>query len=258
MSKIALRFGYIGLHFHGYARQPTVPTVEGTLIEKLIKREIIDSVKDAEIRCASRTDKHVSALSNVITFYSNNSAKDILFLLSDDFNAIFPYGIAEVSDEFNPRHAISRTYQYYLPRHRFPIKKLEEALTLFEGEHDFSNFARIESHRNPVRVIDDITILEKKNSLVIQIRAQTFLWNQIRRMMQAAIKYCKNTLSLDQIRQALQQPNTPFDFNIAPAQPLILTNIEYPNINFFEINSLRNNTSLVMSSVEELITNFDF
>ena len=258
MSKIALKFGYIGFRFHGYARQPTVPTVEGTIIDKLIETEIIENVKDAEIRCASRTDKHVSALSNVMTFYSKISSKKILFLLSEEFDAIFPYGIAEVSDDFNPRHAISRTYQYYLPRHRFPFKKLEKAVMLFEGEHDFSNFARIESHRNPVRVIDDITIFEKKNSLVIQIKAQTFLWNQIRRMVQAAIKYCKNTLSLDQIQQALQQPNKPLDFNIAPAPPLILTNIEYPNIHFFENDSLENNSSLVLSTVEELITNLDF
>ena len=256
--KVALKFGYIGFHFHGYARQPTVPTVEGTLIEKLIERDIIDNVKEAEIRCASRTDKHVSALSNVISFYSNKSAKDILFLLSDEFDAIFPYGVTKVNDDFNPRFANYRVYQYLLPTHQYPIKKLQEALSLFEGEHDFSNFARIEYHRNPVRIIDMISILEKKNSVAIQIKAQTFLWNQIRRMLQAAIKYCNNEISLNQIQHALQKPNMPVDFNIAPAPPLILTSIEYPNIRFFESNLLRGRVSFIESTVEEYITNLVF
>lgn len=256
--KVALKFGYIGFHFHGFARQPTVPTVEGTLIEKLIEREIIDSVKEAEIRSASRTDKHVSALSNVMTFYSNKSAKDILFLLSDEFDAILPYGITKVNDDFNPRFANSRLYQYLLPPHQYSIKKLQNALSLFEGEHDFSNFARLEYHRNPVRIIDKISILEKKNTVAIQIKAQTFLWNQIRRILQAAIKYCNNSLSLDQIKHALQKPNMPVDFNIAPAPPLILTNIDYQNLHFFEPNLLKERISFIESTVERYITNLVF
>jgi len=258
MPKLALKIAYDGTRFHGYARQPTVPTIEGRIIDSLIDKNIISDVKKAEIRCGSRTDKRVSALTNVMTFYTDESAKNVLYLLSSEFDSIFPYGITEVDDNFNPRHAINRSYHYLLPIYRFSTSKLKNALSLFIGKHDFSNFARIESHRNPVRTIDRISVIEGNNVVIVEITAQTFLWNQIRRIIEASIKYCKEKITLDQIQQALAHPETPIDFNIAPATPLILTNIEYPDLSFFEPEELKQRRNIVESLVEKHLTNLVF
>ena len=257
-SKLALKIAYDGTHFHGYARQPTVPTVEKSIIDVLLNKNIISDVKKAEIRCGSRTDKQVSALTNVMTFYTNKSAEDVLFSLSDEFDSIFPYGITEVDDNFNPRHAISRSYHYLLPKNRFSPSKLRNSLSLFKGEHDFSNFARVESHRNPVRTIDSIVVSEREDCIIVEITAQTFLWNQIRRIIEASIKYCKGKISLDQIQQALTHPDKTVDFNLAPATPLILTNIEYPELSFFEPEELKQRQNIVESMVKQHLTNLVF
>jgi len=257
-SKLALKIAYDGTRFHGYARQPTVTTVEGSIINALFDKQIISDMKKAEIRCGSRTDKRVSALTNVMTFYTDESAKDVLFLLSDEFDSIFPYGITEVDDNFNPRHAISRSYHYLLPMNRFTTSKLKNVLSLFIGKHDFSNFARIESHRNPVRTIDRITVNEGDNVVIVEITAQTFLWNQIRRIIEASIKYCKEKITLDQIQKALDHPEEPVDFNLAPAIPLILTNIEYPDISFFEPEELKQRRNIVESTVKQHLINLAF
>lgn len=256
--KVALKFAYIGFYFHGYARQPNVPTVEGTLIQKLLDTQIISDINSAQIRCASRTDKHVSALSNVITFSTTKSPKKILFSLADEFESVFPYGVKEVGNDFNPRYALKRTYQYLLPRHIFEIETLDYVLTFFEGEHNFSNFARVESHRNPIRSIDTIEVFEKSEFIIVEISAQTFLWNQIRRIIEAGIKYCNNKLTIEQIQKALSQPEKPVVFNIAPAIPLILTKIDYPTLTFFEPDLLKKEKGKVMDNVKQQVTNLDF
>ncbi len=56
-----LKFAYDGTKFYGYQRQPDKPTVEGEIISVLR-----DSGLDATIKSASRTDRGVSALGNVI------------------------------------------------------------------------------------------------------------------------------------------------------------------------------------------------
>lgn len=257
-QKVALKLAYFGLHFHGYARQPTVDTIENRIISKLFEKQIISDLKEAKIRCASRTDKHVSAVANVMTFYTLKAPRTVLSLLADEFESIFPYGITTVPDDFNPRYALKRTYHYLLPSEQFPIKQLRTALSLFPGNHDFSNFARIEPHRNPIRTIDSIHINQHEGFLIVEVSAQTFLWNQIRRIMEASIKYCKEKISLDQIKQALDEPETPVDLNIAPASPLILTRIDYPEITFFEDERLKKKKDVVTSMVKQHITHLDF
>ena len=258
MKKIALKIAYNGISFHGFARQPSVHTVEGEIVKQLINRDIIRDITSAMIRYASRTDKQVSALTNVITFYSDRSTKQILSLISDQFENIFPYGICEVSDSFNPRFAKSRSYQYFLPSHRFSLEKLQDALSLFEGEHDFSNFARIESHRNPVRTIEKIEINHRAEVTLIEIKAQTFLWNQIRRIIEASMRYAKDKISLGQIKLALERPDIKVDFNMAPALPLLLKDISFPNLSFYEPDYLVKNINRVERSVIKHITNLDF
>ena len=255
---IALKIAYDGSCFHGYARQPNIKTVEGRLLEVLIEKQIIESVKKAQIRCASRTDKYVSALTNIVTFHSEVHPQEILNDLHDTFDSIYPYGITEVTEEFNPRYANKRTYHYFLPKSLFLIEELNEALTLFVGEHDFSNFARVESHRNPVRTIDQIKISEQAEVIIVTITAQTFLWNQIRRMISAAIKYCKQKITLDQIKNALDRPETPVDFNLADPRPLLLYDILYPTLSFYETEKLKERKNRVERKIRDQLTNLDF
>ena len=64
----AVMIAYDGREFTGSQRQPDKKTVEDECIRALKKVHAIESVKDSRFRAASRTDRGVSALCNVIVF----------------------------------------------------------------------------------------------------------------------------------------------------------------------------------------------
>ena len=225
--RIVIKFAYDGRKFYGYARQPNLKTVEGELVEALVKHNFLKDTKESVFRYASRTDKNVSALCNVVAFNTSNSEKQILDGLSNEFSSIIVYGIKVAGLEFNPRYAKMRQYRYYLPISDLNIEKIIVTSACFAGEHNFSNFARIESFKNPVRTIDNIIFTQKDDFLIIDFFAQTFLWHQIRRIISALIKVGNGKLEKAQIIEALANPDKKVDFGLASAEPLILKDIVY-------------------------------
>lgn len=231
---IAIKFAYYGKNFHGYARQPLLRTVDGEIIKSLIKNGIINETKNSMFKSASRTDKGVSALGNVIAFSTNVSKSRIFKDLSDDFTDIIFYAIKEVNSEFNPRYAKYRHYQYYLKIGNLDIDDIISATSYFTGKHNFGNFARVEEFKNPVRTIDNIVIDNKKDFLIFNFYAQNFLWNQIRRIISAVEKVGIDKVKKEQIIEALNKPDKVIDYGLASAEPLILKDVVY---NFeFEYN----------------------
>ena len=186
--RVALKFAYDGSKFYGYARQPQLRTVEGELIKGLIKHGIIEDTNESRFRSASRTDRGVSAICNVVAFDSNYSKLSILEKLSDEFTDIIVYAIKNVNHDFNPRYAKHRQYRYNLKITNHDIGKIITVSSCFTGQHDFTNFARVEEFRDPVRTIDNIIFNLQNNFLIIDIYAQTFLWNQVRRVISALEK----------------------------------------------------------------------
>ena len=225
--RIALKFAYDGSSFYGYARQPNLRTIEGELIKALIKNGFIEDTKDSFFRSASRTDKYVSAFGNVVAFNTTSSKKNILSDLSNEFEDIVVFGANDVKSDFNPRHAKFRHYCYYLEIEDLDSDKLVSASSIFTGEQNFSNFAKIESFKEPVRVIDNIIFSKEGNYLLIDFYAQTFLWNQIRRIVSALVKIGNGKIEKEMVVEALCNPDKLFDFGLAPAQPLVLNDIVY-------------------------------
>jgi len=225
--RVVIKFAYDGRKFNGYARQPSLKTVEGELIKSLVKYGFIEDTKESFFRSASRADKDVSALGNVVAFNTDSSKKHLLQILSNEFSSILVYGIKDVEQDFNPRYAKLRHYRYYLPTTNLDIEKIISTSACFTGEHNFSNFARLESFKDPVRTIDNIIFTLENDFLIVDFYAQTFLWHQIRRIMSALIKVGSGKLEKEQIIEALDNPDKKVDFGLAPAEPLILRNIVY-------------------------------
>jgi len=244
--RIAVEFAYNGKKFHGYARQPNIDTIEGKIVESLVKNDIIENTRDSCFQSASRTDKGVSAFCNVIAFNTNISNRFILQELSNDFSDSIFYGFKIVPSDFNPRYAKKRWYRYYLNINNCNLIKLMISADLFTGENNFSNFARVEDFKNPVRRIDNIVFSKKDNFLIIDFFAQTFLWHQIRRIISSILKVEKGKIEMEDIRNALENPGKKVDFGLAPAEPLILYDIfydfkfEYDKERFDELIKLEN------------------
>jgi len=251
--RVAVKFAYDGRGFHGYARQPQIETIEGKLVESLIKHGLIEDTDKSHFRSASRTDKGVSALCNVIAFDTYSSIKNILQMMSSEFTTIVIYGIKNVPPDFNPRYAKLRWYRYHLDRNSIDFERAISISDVFAGEHDFSNFARIELFKNPVRSIDNIIFTKNGNLLNIDFYAQTFLWHQIRRIISAIINVEKGKIEKKDIVEALEKPKKKVDFGLAPAESLILKDIiydfdfEYDDKLFGELNKLEDS---IMKSLD--------
>ena len=144
-----------------------------------------------------------------------------------NFDNIVIYALKIVDPDFYPRYAKQRIYRYYLRRQNQELETIISCASLFKGTHNFSNFARIEPTKDPIRTIDDIKIKQTKDFIIIEFYAQTFLWHQIRRIISAINQTDKNHLSQDEIIKALLHPEKRIDFGLASSKPLILMDIKY-------------------------------
>jgi len=225
--RTAVKFAYDRKKFLGYARQPKLKTIEGEIIKSLIKHGFVEDTEQSCFRSASRTDKGVSALCNVIAFNTDASKTRILQALSDDFTDIIFYGITNVEPDFSPRYAKQRSYRYCLKKDKLDAELAITAASSFTGEHNFSNFAQVEEFKDPVRTINNIIVTEEDEFLIIDFYAQTFLRHQIRRTVSAIERVGRNELEKERIMDALNNPDKKVDFGLAPAEPLILKDIVY-------------------------------
>lgn len=229
--RVAIKFAYDGKPFHGYARQPNLKTVEGELIKSLKENGYIQNPKIAALRSASRTDKGVSSLGNVLVFNTEKNINDLIIECNTSLHSILVYGKKIVDETFYPRYANRRIYKYYLLKDMINLNVINTIVSLFIGTHNFSNFARVESHKDPLRTIDDIHIKEIDLFYVLKFQAQTFLWHQIRRIVSAILEIESQKITKEDIIKALDNPEEQVDFGLASSFPLILEDILY-NFNF--------------------------
>ncbi|WP_461866982.1 tRNA pseudouridine(38-40) synthase TruA [Thermococcus sp.] len=230
--RVALRIAYDGSKFYGFQRQPDVKTVEGELINALNKLGIIGSPREAQFQGASRTDRGVSAFFNVVAFNTTNLKLIQPRILNHHLYDMWVLGIAEVPEDFHPRfHAEGKTYRYYLPDEGFDFNAMKDCGRLFLGKHNFSNFARLEKGKNPVRRITHLEILKQEDILVIEVSGESFLWEMVRRMVMA-LKLCGlGLLGKDDIKNMLEV-TTERKIPPAPAENLVLWEIKYENVKF--------------------------
>ncbi len=239
MNRIALKFAYSAEGFFGYARQTGLRTVEGELTKALRDLHIIESIEGNRFRSGSRTDRGVWAAGNVCAFDTDFPLRGLCGALNRHIgaNGIWAVAAASVDADFNPRHARRRTYRYFLndDSKTLDIDAMRGAAGEFLGEHDFSNFARLESGRTPVRQVDEIHIGRAAGGFpssgneyaTFDFSAPNFLWNQVRRMV-GAIKLCgEGRLGADDIRRALSNPQERSDYGLADARGLVLMDVDY-------------------------------
>lgn len=222
--RLALRIAYDGTCFHGSARQPDVPTVEGAILERLIDMDAIDGADAARFQAASRTDAGVSAAGNVVAFDTDMAPRSVVNGLAHGFERVWPLCYAVVDDGFKPRHTRRKRYRYYPSGEGYDRAAMRRAARFFEGRHDFSAFARLDD-RSPVREIEAVEIAGG-DVMTIDVVGRSFLWQQVRRMVAALQRVGGGELSPEAIRDALQQP-AGRDFGCAAPEQLLLLDVAY-------------------------------
>lgn len=228
MQRVALRVAYDGRAFHGSQRQPGVRTVEGDLLAALARVGAIEDAERARFLAASRTDRGVSAAGNVIAFDTSFRRDELCSAANAHLHDAWALASAPAPHGFNPRSSPRRTYAYLQPKSgvRDP-PAFAAALARFEGTHDFTNFGRVEPHVNPVRDVQRVAVADRGGHLRVQIEAPSFLWNQVRRMIGAALAVDRGDATLDALDRALARPREAADLGLAPPEPLVLVDVAH-------------------------------
>ena len=256
----AFKIAYDGKMFTGSARQPGHRTVEGPLIEALKTLGTMDAHGEATFRSASRTDRGVSALGNVIVFDSKMKGSDVVKAMNGTYaqEGLWFLGWAAVPEDFKPRHAKLRWYRYVLPVQalaRLDLAAMRKAARLFLGEHDFGSFCKddksMEPSRSTIRSLESVDIstfalalgpaedIEKGkwtghqelhpgrlDLIVFDIKGQSFLWQMVRRLVSAMVSVGKGRSNLEDITDSLNGAR--HDFGVVPSEGLTLMDIQYP------------------------------
>jgi len=227
MKRVALKFAYDGTRFAGYARQPNLLTVEGELTKALKRVKAIDTLESANFQSASRTDKGVSAIGNVCAFNTNFSLEVLPGAVNSKLKSVWIWAAREVADDFSPRKAILRTYNYFLPKNGLDVREMKQPASLFVGEHDFKNFCKRDQGKATKSKLDALQVEETASFIKFTFIAKSFLWRQVRKIVGALVEVGVGKVNKESIENALSKPNQRIDFETAPPEGLILSNVQY-------------------------------
>ncbi len=234
MRRVAVKIAYLGEGFSGSQIQPPetgLRTVAGEILSKLL---LVDRVPEdrIDLHFSSRTDSGVSALGNVIAFYTEFKDLGLLLqALNSVSRGVYYTGVAEIPDTFNPRIADKRYYRYTVPSKNIDLARFTEAAKLFEGHHDFKRFAKNETGKSTVMAIDSVEVRAGDSVITTDFCANYFLWNMIRRIMAAVIQVGNGMSSLDDVKGALAGNDV--TFGLAKPYGLTLLDVTYPDLEFW-------------------------
>jgi tRNA pseudouridine38-40 synthase len=195
--RLKLTLEYDGTGFRGWAAQPGLRTVEGSL------QEALDAVYPgwSELAVAGRTDTGVHALGQVASVEVGTGAP--IERAAAALNAELPDDVAvitaeEAAPDFHARHsARARSYRYrvYRRRERSPFEsrrswwyphpldeeKLAEAADLLLGKHDFRAFTPTETqHKVFVRTVESAVWHRRGDALELELAADSYLRHMVR------------------------------------------------------------------------------
>jgi len=238
-NRYLISIGYHGNAFHGSQIQPDVRTVEGSLVQAL-KR--LKWWMDGCLELSSRTDSGVRVRMNLaridlpFNISSNISSKSIVRALNDNL----PVGMTVISARMvnknsRVRFAHFRHYLYRLDMieewpNKSNISQITKACSIIEGTHNFSNLSKLEEDKDPVRKVNEcVPWIHSGNVIGFSIKAQSFLWNQVRRIASAFSGIASGRISIEELQSALSNPEKKVDFGRANSDGLILWEISHPD-----------------------------
>lgn len=209
---------YDGTNFFGYAKQPQKRTVQGEIessLSKIFNEQIT-------IYASGRTDKGVHALNQVINFKSDKVFEPLVLknklnkMLDEDIHI---KEISYVKDDFSSRFSAKKKCYIYIinlaelnPFLRnyddfekgLDINKIEKAMGLFLGKHNFQNFTSKESDEdNFVREIYSFKIKKAKEKVIFEIIGNGFMKYMVRKIIGTLIEIGKGKIDESFIKDNL-------------------------------------------------------
>ena len=256
MRNLKLTLAYDGTEFHGWQVQPELATIQGEIERALGGIE----GRRVSVNGSGRTDAGVHALRQVASVALENPIPTLN--LRRAMNRLLPPSIRvleaeEAPADFHARFsARAKLYEYrlwraeicppmlyrYVCHHPYPLRlePMVEAALLFEGAHDFRNFAatgppeeRSGEEKSPtVRTIFSSRFELDGDLLLYRVRGSGFLHHMVRNMVGTLLEVGKGNLAPADIPRLLagadrSSPKQPRAGPTAAAQGLFLVQVEY-------------------------------
>ncbi|XVH32532.1 tRNA pseudouridine(38-40) synthase TruA [Haloferacaceae archaeon DSL9] len=238
----AFRLAYDGRPFHGFQRQPDVPTVEDELFAALRALGVrgTDEDKPDGYAAAGRTDAGVSAAAQTVAFECPD------WLTPRAFNSELPgtiraWAVADAPPDFHAtHHAVRREYTYFLyaptgatldDRPHVDEAGVRAALSALCGRHDFHNLTPDADHTQ--RGISG-RVERAGDFLVCEVAAGGFSRELVRRLVSVVRAVGTGEMSLEEIDHILGPDHRTGPDGIPPASPtpLVLSGVVYPQLTF--------------------------
>src|SRR5438132_4878127 len=176
--RVALKIAYDGGAFFGHQRQPDRRTVEGECLAALRAGKVVQDPLESFFRSASRTDRGVSAVGNVIAFDSALRPDAVVGVFNNHAQGVWAWACSDVPPTFHPRHAIERWYRYHLYGD-LRVDSLREVGAVFLGDRDFRSFTS-EPLAGPF-ALNRLEVRRDRDAIVVDVRAGSFRRGMVRR-----------------------------------------------------------------------------
>jgi len=251
LYKYKIVLEYEGTNYSGWQTQKNAKSIQGTLITAA-QNFLVTPV---EIQGAGRTDAGVHALGQVA--HLESAKKFNLETLRIGLNDHLPAGINILKVEnapprFHARHsAVSRSYLYLIAKRRtafgkryvwwikdnLNLSKMQQALSLFAGFHDFASFAdkRMEKDTSTQVDIEKVELREFDDLIALRVVGSHFLWKMVRRIVGILVEAGRGNFTAGEISKMLSSySDTPARFT-APPSGLYLEKVLYEGDKLAEI-----------------------
>jgi tRNA pseudouridine38-40 synthase len=242
--RFKLTIEYAGTRYSGWQIQKNARTVQGE-IDRAIRE--VSGKRGFELYGSGRTDAGVHALAQVAhldlstTVPPETLRRRLNDALPADINIL---AIEPAARTFHARHdAVARTYLYQIARRRtafgkalvwwvkddLEIAPMRRAAASFVGLKNFESFTADDPGEKSTRVlVEQLTIDEAGDLVVIRIDGSHFLWKMVRRLAGVLVEVGRGALAASEAASFLSQPSgVPAELT-APPSGLFLAKVYYP------------------------------
>jgi tRNA pseudouridine38-40 synthase len=256
--RLRLDLAYEGTDFHGWAAQPALRTVQGTLEAALTQALRVDR---APVTCAGRTDTGVHARGQVVHLdvdeevlraSAGRSTAPAPQALLRRLNGILPGDVrvlraAEAPPGFDARFsAVWRRYAYRIadapelvdplvrrsvlawPR-QLDLDAMNDAARLLVGENDFAAFCKKREGATTVRTLLELSWARDGQGLAVaHVRADAFCHNMVRALVGCMIAVGEGRREPAWAAEVLRSRQRDGGVSVVHAHGLTLEEVGYP------------------------------
>lgn len=265
--RLRLDLAYDGTGFSGWARQPALRTVQGTLEDALatVLRTGPRGEPTPRVTVAGRTDAgvhargqvaHVDVAPDALVAARGRSDRDALDVLTTRLGGVLPadlvvHRVTRASEGFDARFAaLRRRYAYRVVddpaardplrrawvlwhRHRLDVDAMDAAARRLVGRHDFAAYCKPRPDATTIRTLEEFTWSRPADGpdaglVVAHVQADAFCHSMVRALVGASLAVGEGRRPVDWPHALLVGRRREGGATVVAAHGLTLEEVAYP------------------------------